>query len=340
LGYRLILPAPRTRRRSTPGALVRPSQLIVVRASLMLLAIGACVPPESVQRAQSAVAPSVEPTTASRAPAFRLAPPEPIRPTAFANPEPEPPPLPGPLFVRGMYGRDSSPTGLERIGRVGFNAVTVQPYRSELDELSKANMKGVVWLWGYDGSTCSFSRSDDEIRSQVSLIAGHPAILAYQIDDEPGHARTGRCPQVASQIRARSRLVESVDPMATTYLVVSTWDGEDEYPYQHFAGTTDVMGIDVYPFSGGGSHLEMIDRAIREAEKDGVRRYWAILQDFSDDYFDQPTASQVAAQFRLWWRSRMEGYFIYHWDHGQIETRPDHLELYRTENSRRPPKPT
>ena len=316
---------------------MRTSQLIVVRASLILLAIGACVPPESVRRAQPAVSPTVA-TTRAGTTEFGIAPVEPIRPTAFANPRavPPPAPAPGPFFVRGMYGRDSSATGLDIIGSVGFNAVTVQPDRSDLDDLSKANMKGIVWLWGYDDNTCSFNRSDAEIRSQIERIAGHPAILAYQIDDEPGNARTDGCSRVASQIRARSNLVKSIDPGAATYLVVSTWDGEEEYPYQYFAGSTDIMGLDVYPYSGGDAHPSMIDRAIREADQDRVRRYWAVTQDFSDDHFDQPTAAQVAEQFRRWRRSRMEGYFVYHWNHGDIETRADHLAVYRTENSRPP----
>ena len=213
--------------------------------------------------------------------------------------------------------------------------MTVQPERAELDALQRAGMKGIVWLWGYDDDECAFNRSDDEIRAEVARIAGHPAILAYQIDDEPEDARTHGCgSRVARQIRDRSRLVKSVDPGATTYLVVATWDGEEEFPYQYFAGTTDVMGLDVYPYTENGPHPELIDKAIREANRDHVPRYWAILQDFSDGYYVTPTAAQLREQFTRWRRSRMEGYFVYDWERGDIENRPSHLRVYASENAR------
>lgn len=304
---------------------------VAVRAFVLLLALGACSPSESAQRSLPL------PATPSPTGSSTLAPPERILPMALPNPRPQDPPKPPqlkPFVVRGMYGRDSSASGLDVIRGAGFNTVTVQADRSDLDHLRRAGMKGIVWLWGYDDDTCAFNRSDEEIRAEVARIAGHPAILAYQIDDEPGHARTEGCPSVARQIRDRSRLVKSIDPGATTYLVVSTYDGEEEYPYQYFAGTTDIMGLDVYPYNQNGAHPSMIDTVIREADKDKVRRYWAILQDFSDGHYVTPTAAQLREQFIAWRRSRMEGYFVYHWNHGEIEDRPSHLRVYASENAR------
>lgn len=231
--------------------------------------------------------------------------------------------------MRGVYGRDSSANGLDVIRATGFNAVTVQPYRAELNRLAAAGMKGLVWLWGYRRESCSFAHSDEAIRTEVAAIAGHPAILAYQIADEPNYARVSGCPDVASQIRRRSELIHSVDPAATTYVVISTWDGKESMPYRYFAGTTDVMGLNVYPYSREFSRPELIDSAVRAAHAAGVRRYWAILQDFSDGYYVTPNQAQLRDQFRRWGSSRMDGYFVYHWNAGRIEQRPDHLAVYR-----------
>lgn len=302
-----------------------------VRAFLILLALGACTSAESARPAGRST-PTASPTGRSV-----IALPERIRPAALPPRRTQDPPKPAelaPFVVRGMYGRDSSANGVDKIRAAGFNTVTVQPDRSDLDALARAGMKGIVWLWGYDDDTCTFNRSDDQIRAEVARIAGHPAILAYQIDDEPGDARTDGCPGVPRQIRQRSQLVKSLDPGALTYLVVSTYDGDEEYPYQYFAGTTDIMGLDVYPFNEEDAHPEMIDRAIREANKDGVPRYWAILQDFADDYYVVPTAAQLREQFTRWRRSRMEGYLVYHWEHGDIEDRASHLRIYASENAR------
>lgn len=230
------------------------------------------------------------------------------------------------MFVRGVYGRDSSPSGIGLIRAAGFNAVTAMPSRAKLDALAAAGMKGLVWLWGWDNSTCSFAKSDAEIRTYVSAVAGHPAILAYQIDDEP-NARL--CPTAPQQIKARSDLVHSIDPSKPTYVVVSTWNGAKTYPYEDFAGTTDIMGLDVYPCSRTyGCRFEHINNAIRNAAADGVRRYWAVIQDFSDGYYSAPTAAQVRQQIRRWGRSHMEGFFVYHWNAGDLEGHQDHLAEY------------
>src|SRR5687768_13512958 len=88
-------------------------------------------------------------------------------------------------FVRGVYGRDSSPSGVATLKSTGFNTVTVQPWRDHLDGLQADGLEGLVWLFGYNNDTCSFDRDDAWIRETVTAIAGHPAIVAYNVADEP-----------------------------------------------------------------------------------------------------------------------------------------------------------
>lgn len=233
-------------------------------------------------------------------------------------------------LVRGVYGRDSTPSGVDLISGAGFNSVTAGPWKEELDALHGQGLKAVVWLWDYDDATCSFEKDDRWVRRVVRPIAGHPAILAYQVADEPSFARVDPgCPDVPGQVRARSDLLHSLDPGVPTYVVIPTWDGREAYPYQYFAGTTDVMGLDVYPcwHQAPECQVEIIDDAIEEADEDGVRRYWAVLQDFDDGWYRSPTAAELEAQFERWSHSRMEGYFVYHWNEGDIETKPDHLAV-------------
>ncbi len=238
-------------------------------------------------------------------------------------------------FVRGVYGRDSTPSGVGLIAAAGFDAVTVGPWREELDALHAAGMKGVVWLWDYDDERCAFEKDDRWVRQVVGAIAGHPAVLAYQVADEPSFARVEPgCPAVPEQVRARSELIHSLDPVPPTYVVIPTWDGREAYPYQHFAGTTDVMGLDVYPcwHQTAECQMEIIDDAIAAADEDAVPRYWAVLQDFDDGWYRSPTAAELDAQFERWAGSRMEGYFVYHWNEGDLESKPDHLAVLAKNN--------
>jgi hypothetical protein len=171
------------------------------------------------------------------------------------------------------------------------------------------------------------------VTSHVEAIRGHPAILAYQVTDEP---KESDCPTAPAEMAKRSALIKSIDPTKPTYLVIQASDGEGPHPYEKFAGTTDIMGVDIYPCSfENGCRMEKIDQAIAALEQDGVPRYWALIQAFEDDYYRMPTAAELHAQFARWRSSAMEGYFVFslNYQRNQLETHPDVLAALREENA-------
>ena len=235
------------------------------------------------------------------------------------------------VTVRGAYGGPSSD-----IQAAGFNTVNAAPSRSTLDGLHAKGMKAVIWLGNYSNTTCTFSKSDATLVSDVQAIAGHPAVAAWQISDEP---KATKCPNAAQQHRDRTALIHQYDPRPT-YTVISTWDGEDEYPYEKFAGATDIIGLDVYPcrYNSTSCSYGMIDKAIANADADGIARYWAVLATFGDDYYRMPTASELGEILRRWSLSRMEGYFAYHWNQqgsfmvDWLAAHPDAVSVMRSFN--------
>jgi hypothetical protein len=228
-------------------------------------------------------------------------------------------------FVRGIYG-----TGASDVAKAaGFNTINVvSPSRASLDSLAAKGFKAVVWLGEYDRTArCQFEFSDASVRATVAAVAGHPAIAAYQLSDEPNYARL-HCPSAVQQHRDRAALIKSVDPSKPTYLTISTWDGREGYPYEYFAGVADIMGLDVYPCTySGGCNFGIIDTAIRQAASKGVSRVWAIVQDFADGYYRVPTAGELRTQFERWVPGNLEGYFVYSWTYGNIANRTDHLSV-------------
>jgi hypothetical protein len=217
-----------------------------------------------------------------------------------------------PPLVRGAYDRDESPSGLDDYIAAGFNTVNGDAYVDLLDDIAAKGLKAVVWLGPYDADTCSFEKDDAWIRENVANVAGHPAIVAYQLDDEPSYERAHGCPQVVDQMRARSDLVKSIDPSIPTYLTLPAWDGVEDYPYQYFAGTADIIGLVLYPCNHTeGCGFEAIDQAIAQADADGIGHYWAVMQAYDDDWYQLPTFEELTTQLDHWSKSRMEGYFIY-----------------------------
>jgi hypothetical protein len=214
-----------------------------------------------------------------------------------------------PYPIRGAYGKEGfdlkDPLTAKRYG---FNVVTVNPYREFLDLLESLNMRAIVWTGRYDNDTCSFETSDSWVATHVRDVAGHPAIVAYYIADEPDPTRCRRAPE---QIKERSALVHRNDRSANTYVVVTDW-APMSHRYLDFKYSCDIIGADPYPLTKwDGFHPELIDQTIKALRSQGIKRYWAVIQTFGAGQWKLPNADQISEMFTRWRRSDMEGYFIF-----------------------------
>lgn len=216
------------------------------------------------------------------------------------------------VTIRGIFGRDTSPSGFANIAAAGFNTVMVDPDPRSLDQLTRYGLRGVVWLGDYDTTEkCQFERSDEAVKRAVTAVADHPAVVAYYLADEPSLARTEGCPNAPQAISERSALVKELDPDTPTFVTLTTWDGAEQYPFEYFAGTADIFGLVVYPCYEGTCDFTMIETAIGEADADGLGQYWAIVQDFATAWYDLPSAESVDVQMSAWSQSNMTGYAVY-----------------------------
>jgi hypothetical protein len=207
--------------------------------------------------------------------------------------------------VRGVFERDLSATGFDDEAAVGFNHIDSGPYEEDIAPLADRGLKGFIWLGGYSNTSCRFEESDNWVRSRVQAIAGHAGVGAYFIDDEPDAAK---CPTAPDQMRARSDLVKSLDPGATTFLVTYHVD-----QLRLFAGTVDVLALNKYPCSYQyGCRYHLINMQVAEADRLGVR-YWGVIQAHGDDWYKVPTPDELHRQFEYWRRSNMEGYLVFSW---------------------------
>lgn len=246
-------------------------------------------------------------------------------------------------FVRGAYGKDSSPTGYQVMAANGFNSVMTGPYKELLDPLTTLGLKGVVWLGPWRNKpTCAFQRDDATVTSLVSAIAGHRAILAYYLGDEP---HVSECPNAPRLFKKRSDLVHSLDAGSKTFTVIQASENGISHDYAPWAGSVDIIGFDVYPCARASAtcNFGLIDAAIEAIKSAGITRYWAIPQDFQDCYYRLPTAQELATQFDHWARSDMSGYFVFSWNYqpadptcvgASLDNHPDNVAELKHENSR------
>ncbi len=207
--------------------------------------------------------------------------------------------------IRAIFDRDSSPTGFDDQAALGFTTFDSGPWPEQMDALAARGLQGFVWLGGYSNESCSFRESDAWVRTRVSSIAGHRAVAAYLIDDEP---LAEECPGAPGQIKARARLVKSIDPRPPTFVLIYRVK-----ELRLFAGTVDVIAVDRYPCSiRKGCDFSKIDEAIAEVDRLGIR-YWGVIQAHGDDWYRVPTPAELHEQFARWRASRAEGYLVFAW---------------------------
>jgi hypothetical protein len=304
------------------------------------LLTGSTPPPPSSPRPSPPPAQTVSPTPP---PASRSASPS-APPSAPPSSSPAPSAPAGTLpYVRGVYGKDSSPSGSALIEAAGFNTVMTDPYKELLDPLAAKGLKGIVWLGAWmNAPTCGFERDDATITSQVTSIAGNPDILAYYLGDEP---RVSECPNAPAMFKKRSDLVHTLAPGSLTFTVIQAYENGISHDYSPWAGVVDIVGFDVYPCARTSTTCTFgdIDQAVASIDKAGIKRYWGIVQDFQDCYYRLPTAKEIGGQFDHWARSDMSGYLVFSWNYiaannscggTSLESYPENIAQLTLENSR------
>jgi len=246
-------------------------------------------------------------------------------------------------FTRGVYGKDSSSSGFGEMAAAGFNTVMTGPYPQQLGNVAAEGMKGVVWLGNFiNGPTCAFEKDDNTVTRLVGVIAGSPVIAAYYLGDEP---HVTECPQAPALFRQRTALIHSLDPRSQTFTVIQSSENGVSHDYAPWAGAVDIIGFDVYPCVRSSSmcNFNAIDASIAAIRSAGIKRYWAIVQDFQDCYYRMPTPSEIAAQFDRWARSDMTGYFVFSWNYqpanvacagAALGGRADNIGALKAENGR------
>ena len=215
----------------------------------------------------------------------------------------------------------------------GYNLVDLGPYRSVIDALP-AGERALVWIGNYSPARCAFDMSDANVRQALGTLAGDPKVAGYYLADEADDALPtygGHCPDVATQVTQRSRLVHQLAPGAFTYEVVT-----EPGNFAAFAHATDVMGADPYPcLRGHACDWAKIPEYIAALNAAHVPRYWGLLQAFGYEKWRAPTVAELARMIGQWARSRWQGEQTFSWSYlsWSLKSHPDLLAVLKSLNA-------
>ena len=242
----------------------------------------------------------------------------------------------GPFFPKGMMRFASTDYGAMKAA--GFNTVSDANDVEVLNQLAAQGLKGFVWLGAWNHGSCSWEYSDGEVARIVQGVKGHPALLAYELGDEPLQTP---CSNAPNAYRIRSALVHSLDAAAITFTIDDEFNDPSSTPATVvMKGSVDVLAFDVYPCQiGQACDFSMIDRAVKAIHAQGISTWWAVMQDFQDDVWRFPTASELHQQYLHWAGNGMSGYLFFSWDYlgNNLQSQPGNLEALTTDTLAKSP---
>lgn len=208
-----------------------------------------------------------------------------------------------PFFPLGLYDGLASPQDLQRIADAGFNCV--MPYgllhgseeraRAYLDAAQAAGLKVIASVKDFYDNThyrpeSALGETDaaSMTRRAVEAFRGHPALLAWYVNDELPVS-------YHDVLRERYRQVRRLDPDHPCWAVLYQVGELSDY-----LDTTDILGTDPYPV-GRGPLAMAGDWTRRTREAAGERAaVWQVPQahDWSNYDADRPAAAPTLEQMR------------------------------------------
>ncbi len=213
----------------------------------------------------------------------------------------------------------------------GWNLIDVGG-KTEADAVPRGT-RALVWVGDYDNDTCSWEVSDASLRSDVRRMRGDRHVFGYFFSDEP---YAERCPNAPAQHAARNALIKSIDPSATTVMLLNANGSTHRAVWKRWSTPTDAdwIAIDPYPcLRGHPCDWPLVRKSIAAANAAGFR-YWFAVQSFADFEYRFPTASELRTLLGLATRSRAQGLMTFAWRYDDycLCDHPDLLAVWNAYN--------
>ena len=190
-----------------------------------------------------------------------------------------------PFFPLGMYWQRITERELDEYAKGPFNCLMPYhtPSRRELDLCAARGLKCIVNLCRYH-CRGHFKDKKEEIAWVKDVLAyskGHPATLAYYLNDEIPISRE-------KELVARYRYCRENDPGHPAYAVLCDFEEVREY-----MSTFDAVGMDPYSIPGKDIGLQTVWMSATESATKRTRPVWQVVQTF--DYGAYKPSREEAA---------------------------------------------
>lgn len=177
-------------------------------------------------------------------------------------------------FIIGTYYLPQSANPYKTLAENGFNYFRAKADNAELDSALKYGLKAWIHL-GSVKIGQKRDESENEIRTKIKAFKNHPALLCWELEDEPAYTWNSANPRILpEQMIETYNVVKSIDQKHLIYMnhapvnLIST--------LRKYNDSADILACDIYP---------VIPR--------GIRSTYALLADGLQGDRLNPYISQV-----------------------------------------------
>jgi hypothetical protein len=167
------------------------------------------------------------------------------------------------FFPWGFTGNMVVHREFKRLKAAGFNVLMfyapngVDAYRKYLDKLHEAGMKGIPYI-------ARLRKNHKLLKQLVKELRDHPALLAYDIADEPGG-------QSMDQFYDAYNIITDLDPHHPVMAIMA-----DHNTYHKYVNIVDLFAVDPYPNSIPKVHQSLVYKCVNKAVKITNKPVWDI----------------------------------------------------------------
>jgi hypothetical protein len=182
-----------------------------------------------------------------------------------------------PFFPLGMYWGSVNEADLVLFSKTAFNCLMSYNPPDDTATMDMIDRHGLKILYsvkdifhGIHGCPKDITTEAEEqafIQRKTERFKGHPALLAWYINDELPSTMMER-------LDGRQRLMEELDPDHPTWVVLYQY-----HEISRYLNSFDVIGTDPYPVPGDLGEAGVQARAVRQ-QTNGQRAMWQVPQAF------------------------------------------------------------
>jgi carbohydrate binding protein with CBM4/9 domain len=195
------------------------------------------------------------------------------------------------FFPWGFTGNMVAHKEFKRLKAAGFNVLMfyapngVDAYRKYLDKLHESGLKGIPYI-------ARLRRNPRMLKQVIKDLRDHPALLAYDIADEPGG-------QDMDQFYNAYNIITDLDPYHPVMAIMA-----DHNTYHKYVNIVDVFAVDPYTNTIPKRHQSRVYNCVKKALDVTKKTVWDIPPTFGRSKYWQvpfvaPTPNELKNDFYL-----------------------------------------